>query len=146
MTVNVREPNLAPTANAGTDQEVASGAKVTLDGSGSTDPNTEAPLNTLSYKWTQTAGKAVTLEGATTTKPTFTAPTGPETLEFQLEVCDGGTPPLCNTDKVVVIVNEPEAVVDASVEAIVSGKVSAKKTSNSISAQIRNLGTGSLTV
>ena len=58
VTVKVREQNLAPTANAGADQEVASGAKVTLDGSGSTDPNTEAPLNTLSYKWTQTAGES----------------------------------------------------------------------------------------
>ena len=38
-------------ANAGPDQEVASEATVTLDGSGSTDPE-EDPLT---YEWTQKA-------------------------------------------------------------------------------------------
>ncbi len=69
----------------------------------------------------------------------------PATLEFELEVCDPAAP-LCSTDTVKVTVKAPEAVVDASVEAIINGKVSGKKTSKSISAQIRNLGTGTLTV
>ncbi len=53
---------MAPVANAGPDQTVASEASVTLDGSGSTDANTEAPLNTLSYEWKQLSGTAVTLK------------------------------------------------------------------------------------
>ncbi len=104
VVIHVRQPNVAPVANAGPDQSVASEATVTLDGSGSTDANTEAPLNTLSYEWSQLSGTAVTLSSATAQKPTFTAPTGPATLEFELKVCDGGSPSLCSTDKVTVTV------------------------------------------
>ena len=50
--------NLAPTANAGETQNVVAGATVTLDGSGSTDPNSD---DTLSYSWVQTAGPTVNL-------------------------------------------------------------------------------------
>ena len=50
-------------------------------------------------------GPSVTLEGASTAKPTFKAPKGPASLEFELEVCDNGTPSLCSTDTVKVTVN-----------------------------------------
>ncbi|HMA06525.1 MAG TPA: DUF5666 domain-containing protein [Ramlibacter sp.] len=69
ITVNAIVP--APIANAGPDQSVASGALVTLDGSGSSDP---AGLP-LAFAWTQASGPAVTLSGAATANPTFTAPT-----------------------------------------------------------------------
>ena len=78
--------NLPPTANAGPDQAVKGGAAVTLDGSGSSDPDAG---DSLTFSWTQTAGTPVTLSGANTATPTFTAPNVTETLTFQLTVADG---------------------------------------------------------
>ena len=77
--------NHAPIANAGSNQTVASGASVQLDGSGSSDPDG----NPITYAWSQTGGPSVTLSSTTAVKPTFTAPTGPATLTFQLVVNDG---------------------------------------------------------
>ena len=88
--------NQAPTADAGPDQTVASGASVNLDGTGSSDPDGD----TLTYDWTQASGPAVTLSGANTATPSFTAPAGPATLVFENEVCD--SEPLCDTDSVTV--------------------------------------------
>lgn len=79
-------PNLSPTATAGLDQTVTVGDLVTLDGSGSFDPD-NAP-SPLTFSWTQTAGPAVTLIGATTATPTFT-PTAVESYTFSLTVNDG---------------------------------------------------------
>ena len=80
--------NLAPTANAGTAQTVTSGNTVTLNGTGSSDPDGTI----ASYAWTQTAGTAVTLSSATASQPTFTAPTvaAATTLTFSLVVTDNG--------------------------------------------------------
>ena len=77
--------NQPPIASAGSDQTVQSGTTVTLDGSGSWDPNGDA----LTYHWTQTAGPSVTLSSPTAVKPTFTAPASAGTLTFQLVVNDG---------------------------------------------------------
>jgi hypothetical protein len=78
-------PNTQPVANAtGPTQPVASGAQVILDGAGSSD----ADKDTLTYKWTQTAGPQVTLSSTTAKSPDFTAPTGPATLTFELKVKD----------------------------------------------------------
>ena len=61
-----------PTAEAGDDQTVEEGALVTLDGSGSSDPEDQGEA--LTYLWTQTGGTAVTLSSSAAQSPTFTAP------------------------------------------------------------------------
>ena len=66
------ETNVAPVANAGTDQNVSTGAQVTLDGSGSTD----ADGDSLTYTWTLTStpdGSAASLTNATSAQATFVA-------------------------------------------------------------------------
>ena len=77
--------NLPPVADAGTDQSVASGATVTLTGSGS---DSDGWVN--SYEWTQIAGPTVVLSGEWSATATFTAPTVTErtTLTFHLTVTD----------------------------------------------------------
>ncbi|MCY1125457.1 putative Ig domain-containing protein [Frigidibacter sp. RF13] len=95
--------NLAPTANAGPDQSVASAASVSLTGAGSSDPESQP----LSYGWTQTAGPTVTLTGAATASPSFTAPTvawnaSAQVLTFQLIVNDGVQNSVADTVSITV--------------------------------------------
>ena len=71
----------APTANAGPDQQVDADAQVTLDGTAST--GTE-----LTFLWRQTQGTTVSLSDSTSSTPFFTAPSGTETLVFELTVRD----------------------------------------------------------
>jgi len=64
--------NLAPVANAGTSQDVSTGAVVTLDGSASSDANSDL----LTYSWAFTSkptGSSAALSNATVVNPTFTA-------------------------------------------------------------------------
>ena len=111
--------NSDPMANAGVDRTVNSGAMVTLDGSGSTDPDGNDTIE--GYEWTQPGEPAgwtgspvsrVTLTGDDTEMPTFTA----DNLDaadaiaevshyFQLKVTDneGAT----HTDTVTITVNAP---------------------------------------
>ena len=71
--VTILAPNVRPVANAGPDQEVASGASVTLDGRGSTDDDGTVE----SYTWERISGtgSAVTLSDSSAEQPTFTADT-----------------------------------------------------------------------
>jgi hypothetical protein len=87
--VNVLSVNQPPLADAGSDQSVNQGARVTLDGSGSSDPERLA----LTYLWQQTGGSSVTLSSQYVARPTFTAPSagqGGQSLTFQLTVTDSG--------------------------------------------------------
>ena len=87
-TITVTPVNDAPTANAGKDRSVAEGLAVTLDGSGSTDPDSSI----LSFLWVQTAGPAVSLSSPNAVRPTLTAPqvgSDGATLQFRLTVSDG---------------------------------------------------------
>jgi hypothetical protein len=106
-TVNVIGDNDAPIADAGPNQTVDEGKKVTLDGSNSTDPEGK----NLSYQWSQVAGLPVTLSSTQVVKPTFTAPDvgpGGASLTFRLRVTDDGD--LEDSDTTIVnvrFVNEP---------------------------------------
>ena len=71
-TVVASVTNSAPVANAGVNQNVPIGTFVTLDGTASTDANSD----TLSYKWTllgKPTGSAAVLSSTTSPNPTFTA-------------------------------------------------------------------------
>ena len=87
VTVSPPATNLPPVANAGSNQSVASGAAVTLNGGGSDPDGTVA-----GYAWTQTAGPTVSLSGASSATATFTAPAVATrtALTFRLTVTDNG--------------------------------------------------------
>ena len=94
--------NRAPTANAGSNQTVDTEATVTLDGSGSSDPDGD----TLSYSWEKQAGPSVALSSAAVSNPTFTAPPSATTFTFKLTVTDSYG--ASDTDTVTIRVREPE--------------------------------------
>ncbi|MBI4527722.1 MAG: hypothetical protein HY695_28330 [Deltaproteobacteria bacterium] len=112
--VVVEQVNHAPVANAGADQTRNEGTMVTLDGTGSSDPDGD-PLT--SYTWRQVGGPAVALSDANSPTPFFTAPvTGPGggTFVFKLTVSDGllnNEPAAAEPDEHVTInvvnVNDP---------------------------------------
>ncbi len=104
--------NGVPSANAGTDQAVARNVLVTLDGSGSSDPD----LDGLSFLWTQEAGIPVVLAGANTSAATFT-PALPGTYVFGLLVSDssGGM----NEDQTVVTALNGNPVANAGPDQVV---------------------------
>ncbi len=104
ITVNPAN-NTSPTANAGTPQTVTSGDMVSLDGTGSSDPDGSI----ATFAWSQTGGTPVVpLSDPASAEPTFLAPTvtSPATLTFSLVVTDnrGAISP---ASTVTVIVNPP---------------------------------------
>jgi hypothetical protein len=118
--------NLAPTANAGSDQEVNGGEIAQLDATASSDPNGDA----LAYHWTQIHGIPVSLSAATAAKPTFVAPRGmtaTETLIFDLRVNDGKLDSAHDTVVVSVkpvIVNAPSGFVSTAAALLSKGHFS----------------------
>jgi flagellar basal body rod protein FlgB len=103
-TLDVTTTNTPPIADAGSDQTVDEGIQVSLDASGSSDPDAG---DTLNYSWMQTGGTSVSLTDANTATPNFTAPDvdGDETLTFQVTVDDGDA---SATDTVNVTVQDTD--------------------------------------
>lgn len=106
-----------PVSNAGSDMQVSGGVTVTLDGTGSYDPD-----KTMTYLWTQTEGPPVTLtpvEGEPK-KATFVSPYSytDNTLVFTLTVTDKNG--FYDMDEVTILVNE--SIANAGQDRIVQGK------------------------
>ncbi len=97
--------NNPPVSNAGSDRLMDDGVTVSLDGSGSSDPDAQP----LTYQWRQVGGSpTVSLAGATTSLATFTSPeiVGGTTLTFRLVVTDPGG--LSSSDDVVISVRDAD--------------------------------------
>ena len=107
--INVKNVLVPPSADAGSDQNVAAGRTVTLDGSNSLDP--DGTFSSL--KWKQISGKnQVTLTTPNKLTTEFTAPSvdaDGDVLTFELAVTDNDG--LSSSDTVTVKVAVPEAPV-----------------------------------
>ena len=119
----VEQPPSGPTANAGPDQTVDEGAVVTLDGTASSDPDSQ----NLTYSWAlgNHTGPPITLSSATAAKPTF------QTLDdgmytFTLTVSDGTN---TATDDVTVTVRNKIPVLAAQADPAYAGGVALVTTS-----------------
>lgn len=88
VTITASTANSAPTANAGPNQSVSAGTIVTLNGSGSSDPDNDA----LTYNWTlvsRPTGSTATLPNPADTEQVFITPDVAGDYVVQLVVNDG---------------------------------------------------------
>jgi len=99
--VNVVSVNQPPAANAGPDQNVNQGVSVTLNGTGSTDPDG----GILAYYWLQTAGTPVTLDNPSSAQPRFLANTGGATNTFVFKLTVNDPEGLSASDQCSIMVN-----------------------------------------
>lgn len=83
LTRRVRTGNDAPVADAGPDQLGIAAGDVTLDGSGSYDPDGDP----ITFQWDQVSGPSVSLTGRNTARATFRAAEG-AVYSFRLTVKD----------------------------------------------------------
>ncbi len=92
-TIKILADNIAPTANAGADQEVEYGNSITLDGTGSSDSDGSI----VSYEWKE--GATVLSSSSSFTKSDFSV--GTHTITLTVTDDDGAT----DTDTVVVTID-----------------------------------------
>ncbi len=98
--ISIHVINARPVADAGKDQTVTEGMTVTLNGSGSYDPDGGIAF----YQWIQKSGSVVPLSNANAVQTTFVAPkVGDAGLVFLLSVKDKIG--LENSDEVLITVN-----------------------------------------
>ena len=116
VVVTAATANTAPVANAGADQAVTTGTLVTLDGSGSSDVDSDP----LTYLWSVTSGSA-TLSSTTAQNPTFT-PASDGTYEISLVVNDGAVDS-DNTDTVTVTATTSTTPVYGTVTSPSTGRI-----------------------
>ena len=125
ISLTVNDP---PESDAGEDQALetpADGAVITLDGSGSSDPEGDA----LTYSWVQTSGRTVTLSDATAVNPTFTYDypnplPAEETFTFALTINDGNQDSEIDEVTITVINNQaPTANAGSDIGPINSGAI-----------------------
>ncbi len=83
LTRTVRVGNDPPVADAGPDQINVAAGLITLDGSGSYDPDGDP----ITYQWSQISGPTVSITGANTAQASFTS-TEAQTYVFRLVVKD----------------------------------------------------------
>lgn len=114
VVITIINTNAVPIANAGVDQLVNNNELVTLDGSGSSDPDGTIE----SYEWSQLSGIGVVLGSADQPTITFTSPDENDILVFILSVEDefGGV----DSDTVSVVVQSITASID---EKTIPGKI-----------------------
>lgn len=111
-----------PVADAGDDFSVNEGQLVTLDGTGSSDPDGDA----MTYAWEQVVDNspAVMLSGADTAHPAFTAPTvaaGGETLTFRVAVTANGKSASDEVSVTVVNQNHPPVALAGDDQSVAEG-------------------------
>jgi hypothetical protein len=99
-------PNRPPVAKVGPDQTVDAGARVTLDGSRSRDPDGDP----LTFSWKQVLGTPVSVDHAP--RVTFTAPPTGTTLRFELTVSDKKSSSVATTNVSVHPVDASGQVVE----------------------------------
>jgi hypothetical protein len=120
ITIRGSSVDQPPVVDAGTAQNVTSGATVTLAGT-ATDPESA----TMTYSWAGTSGPAVTLSNADSLTPTFTAPDVTEATPIVLELAvSDGTSTVTDTVTITVYpaaANLPPAVEAGPDQTVISG-------------------------
>ena len=98
ITIDVTAVNDTPVADAGFDLDVTVLNTVTLDGTGSSDPDGPG----LTFTWTQTSGPPVVLNDPGAERPSFPAPDQSGPLTFSLLVTDDSSAQSSDVVSVVV--------------------------------------------
>ena len=120
--VVIKGTNQPPTADAGSGLTVGAEDSVSLDASGSTDPDGDA----LSYEWTQTGGESVSLSDTTSVSPSFDAPDSETTLTFEVAVSDGNG----STDTNSVSVTVDPSTTDTDGDSVANSNDNCPQTAN----------------